>query len=422
MTIFILDQLAEGSPLRDELSISSCLDLGISSAVSRSELLQVLAEAIPNQNLKFVPAEKPIDQDDCFFDFRHWALHIWTKENLVSTLSRRKAFEIRTDSKCLARLKFSESDDQTVEKICLHENGTKYFSDLTKEELLPLFKSEERSFNKLTFSKGMLEKNTHWVEKGRAEVAFYKKLPAALASYYPKMIAASEEKEQVSYCIETVAAFDVSRFYLSGALSTQRFKQLLQKLEIYFEKTWKISIDQSSELDFGKSILLEKLKQRLGLISDQDLQNLKIRPLFEQIYRATEEIIQKFKPQDIAWSHGDLCFSNILFATDMEIKFIDPRGIASPNDIFLPRLYDLAKLSQCALGNYDGILSGSEIEFSEQKTLFFSFLQKLNLDAKQVRLFEANLFLALLPLHQFSSEQKNKIVEASANAFNFYAN
>ena len=114
-------------------------------------------------------------------------------------------------------------------------------------------------------------------------------------------------------------------------------------------------------------------------------------------------------------SHGDLCFSNILFSpTEMEIKLIDPRGIDKSNGYRSP-YYDMAKLSHSLLGDYDFIVNGmTNINFdydmrcSNELTvnknhnyheIFKSFLDDFKLDLHVVRLIESSLFLSMLPLH-----------------------
>ena len=114
-------------------------------------------------------------------------------------------------------------------------------------------------------------------------------------------------------------------------------------------------------------------------------------------------------------SHGDLCFSNILFSpTDMEIKLIDPRGLDNCNGFRSP-YYDMAKLSHSLLGDYDYIVNNmSKISFDRDMKcknnltvskdnnydeMFKDFLTYFDLDFETVRLIESSLFLSMLPLH-----------------------
>jgi len=116
-------------------------------------------------------------------------------------------------------------------------------------------------------------------------------------------------------------------------------------------------------------------------------------------------------------SHGDLCFSNILYHKESNfLKFIDPRGGESASEIYLDEYYDLAKLSHSILGGYDFVVSGlysielgrdfqikiNSVLFDsniEQKKIFKTMVEENNYDYTFVRLCEASLFLSMLPLH-----------------------
>ena len=75
----------------------------------------------------------------------------------------------------------------------------------------------------------------------------------------------------------------------------------------------------------------------------------------------TAQFINPTRESDVMISHGDLCFSNILFDTRVEsIKCIDPRGITPKGEysIYGDRRYDLAKLYHSVVGLYDFIIAG----------------------------------------------------------------
>ena len=58
-------------------------------------------------------------------------------------------------------------------------------------------------------------------------------------------------------------------------------------------------------------------------------------------------------------SHGDLCFSNILYQRHANIlRMIDPKGAKEEEDIWTDPWYDLAKLSHSICGRYDFFNSG----------------------------------------------------------------
>ena len=109
--------------------------------------------------------------------------------------------------------------------------------------------------------------------------------------------------------------------------------------------------------------------------------------------------------------HGDLVFSNIIYEPNKEnIKIFDPMG-----NIFGHWVYDLAKIGQCVLGNYDLIDSEMYIKeknfykiFSVEKesieSLFFeTFDEQIQKISKRVFYsLIASLYLSLIPLHSHS--------------------
>ena len=109
--------------------------------------------------------------------------------------------------------------------------------------------------------------------------------------------------------------------------------------------------------------------------------------------------------------HGDLVFSNIIYEPNREnIKIFDPMG-----SIYGHWVYDLAKVGQCVLGNYDLIDSEMYIKekdyyklFSIDKkfteNLFFQTFEKEieKITKKVFYCLIASLYLSLIPLHSHS--------------------
>ena len=123
---------------------------------------------------------------------------------------------------------------------------------------------------------------------------------------------------------------------------------------------------------------------------------------------------RKFIPV-LVIGHGDLCFSNILYSREASVlRLIDPKGAQTEAELYMNPYYDLAKLSHSICGNYDFFNSDLfEITLNEHMqfdltidndnthfvNIFKEYLQKNELDYRLVRLYEASLFLSMLPLH-----------------------
>ena len=131
----------------------------------------------------------------------------------------------------------------------------------------------------------------------------------------------------------------------------------------------------------------------------------------------------------LAIGHGDLCFSNILYSREAEVlKLIDPKGATAKEEMFADPYYDLAKLSHSVCGCYDFFNSGLyEIAIKRDLKLeltvdadkeayievFKEYLAKNGFDYALVRLYEASLFLSMLPYHM---DQPGKVFGFLLNA------
>ena len=116
-------------------------------------------------------------------------------------------------------------------------------------------------------------------------------------------------------------------------------------------------------------------------------------------------------------THGDYCFSNILFDTmNFVFKLIDPRGRFLNSTIYGDPRYDIAKLRHSAVGLYDFIVLGfynlrqkSDDAFEFKifadtnklvlQPYFDSLVVEYGFALHQVKVIEALLFLTMIPLH-----------------------
>jgi hypothetical protein len=132
--------------------------------------------------------------------------------------------------------------------------------------------------------------------------------------------------------------------------------------------------------------------------------------------------------------HGDLCFSNIIYdqITDNP-KLIDPRGAFGKIGIFGDPVYEMLKLSQCVLGDYDYLAANlysirsysGEVQLDIPRTkehewfksMFKEYLSdklvEFGLDYNTFRTLEAGLFLSASPLHNESDRWLALILHAN---------
>ena len=80
--------------------------------------------------------------------------------------------------------------------------------------------------------------------------------------------------------------------------------------------------------------------------------------------------------------HGDLCFSNIMYDSRMNvIKVIDPRGLNNKQEltIYGNQTYDLAKLCHSLIGLYDFIIA-DEFELIKSENVGYKLI--FNVDSR----------------------------------------
>ena len=113
--------------------------------------------------------------------------------------------------------------------------------------------------------------------------------------------------------------------------------------------------------------------------------------------------------------HGDPCFSNVLYNRTAQVfKFIDPKGALKESDLWTNPYYDLAKISHSICGLYDfynndlfdikvdadlGLRAVVDFSNAPYVQLFKQQLEANSYDYMTVRVYEASLFLSMLPLH-----------------------
>ena len=120
-------------------------------------------------------------------------------------------------------------------------------------------------------------------------------------------------------------------------------------------------------------------------------------------------------PSRMVIGHGDLCFANTMYNKSTQtLKFIDPKGALSETELWTNPYYDVAKLSHSVCGRYDFFNNALfdikidenfscvlEIPFNnrEYQEIFRKKVVENGFDYWSVRIYEASLFLSMLPLH-----------------------
>lgn len=287
---------------------------------------------------------------------------------------------------------------------------------------------DARFFNTLKGDQYTVTKNSFNKEKIKSEYQFYYFLPREMQHWFVQPYSYEESDQTASYTMERMHMTDLAIQYVHGALSPEDLDQILCQLFYFLKTRCTKRVSKEEYEQQSNRLYLSKVMERL--------RELKKSPYFEKMNRmigvgtAYEDVDSIFSHYETLYkqihdrysfealsavSHGDLCFSNILYQRHANIlRMIDPKGAREEADIWMDPWYDLAKLSHSICGRYDFFNSGLykveigadlklklHINFENQAyvELFQRYLKENQFSYPVVRLYEASLFLSMLPLH-----------------------
>lgn len=302
---------------------------------------------------------------------------------------------------------------------------------------------DARFFNALAGDEYTVTKRSTKKEKIKAEYQFYYLLPETMKMWFVMPYDYKEDADGASYTMERFHMTDIAIRFVHGAVDEEELKDILDKL-FYFinlRATKEVSSDVGKAV--AKELYIDKLAARM-----EELKKYKEYEQFDSMikmgtsYDGIADVVSKYEKLyeklamannrnygKLAVGHGDLCFSNILYSKEAEIlKLIDPKGALQEEELYTDPYYDLAKLSHSICGCYDFFNSGLyeisikrdlkldltiDTDNTSYKEIFKSYLQENGYNYALVRLYEASLFLSMLPYHM---DQPGKVFGFLLNA------
>ena len=302
---------------------------------------------------------------------------------------------------------------------------------------------DARFFNALAGDEYTVTKRSTKKEKIKAEYQFYYLLPETMKMWFVMPYDYKEDADGASYTMERFHMTDIAIRFVHGAVDEEELKDILDKL-FYFinlRATKEVSSDVGKAV--AKELYIDKLAARM-----EELKKYKEYEQFDSMikmgtsYDGIADVVSKYEKLyeklaaannrsygKLAVGHGDLCFSNILYSKEAEIlKLIDPKGALIQEELYTDPYYDLAKLSHSICGCYDFFNSGLyeisikrdlkldltiDTDNTSYKEIFKSYLQENGYNYALVRLYEASLFLSMLPYHM---DQPGKVFGFLLNA------
>lgn len=288
---------------------------------------------------------------------------------------------------------------------------------------------DARFFNSVQGDEFTVTKSSHDIKKIRAEYEFYRLLPDEMKIWFVMPYNYQEADGKASYQMERLHMTDLAIRYAHGAIDLQECTQLLDKSFYFINHRKSKEIPRKEQRLHEDMLYLQKIDERVRLLKQcKEYRNLSdilrtgtevgsIDHIIER-YKSLYNIIRSRREKEKSISvigHGDLCFSNMLFNKETSLlKLIDPKGAVIEEQLWTDPYYDVAKLSHSICGRYDffnnGLFSISinknlqfdlEISFDNKEhiSIFKAFCKNNGFDYTLVRLYEASLFLSMLPLH-----------------------
>lgn len=286
---------------------------------------------------------------------------------------------------------------------------------------------DSRFFNSLKGNEYTLVKSSSNRKKIKAEYSFYHLLPEDMKFWFVMPFNYQEDKNSASYTMERLHMTDLSIKWVHGSMDETEFEELLDKYFFFFKSR---HIKACSELEYkrvARSLYIDKVNDRIAELKALP-EYEKIKPLLDVFSETSVEmLVDKYfllkkkiearvtYPIRLVIGHGDPCFANTLYNKSTKtLKFIDPKGATTDEELWTNEYYDVAKLSHSVCGRYDFFNNALfdikidstfaydlEIPFDNSKyiEIFKRKVEENGFDYLTVRIYEASLFLSMLPLH-----------------------
>ncbi len=286
---------------------------------------------------------------------------------------------------------------------------------------------DSRYFNSLKGNEYTIVKTSANKKKIHAEYMFYHLLPEDMKYWFVLPFDYKETKDEASYTMERLHMTDLSIKWVHGSMDEDEFSELMDKYFYFFGCRHKKKCSREEYKKTADALYVKKVKDRT-----EALKKLKEYAKIEELLKmSTDESIDdiagryfalKEKAEkkaetknELVIGHGDPCFANTLYNKSTKtLKFIDPRGAETEEELWTDPYYDVAKLSHSVCGSYDFFNNAlfdirinedfkAELELPAVNRLYLQiFERKLKdngFDPVLVRIYEASLFLSMLPLH-----------------------
>lgn len=287
---------------------------------------------------------------------------------------------------------------------------------------------ESRFFNSLQGDEYTLVKSSTNKKKIKSEYMYYHLLPEDMRIWFVMPFNYQEDSQKASYRMERLHMADLAIKWVHGSFDVEEFEELLDRFFYFFKSRHSRPVTPLEYMEQSRKLYEEKVEERIESLKQlKEYRKIKkmmgggnrhqnIEQLAEEYFKLKERIeMGKKYPAVSVIGHGDPCFANALYNRSTKtLKFIDPKGALTEEELWTNPYYDIAKLSHSVCGRYDFFNNGLfrievneafayelHIDFDHTKyeEIFRRKLELNGYDYLTVRIYEASLFLSMLPLH-----------------------
>lgn len=330
----------------------------------------------------------------------------------------KKVLELQSAEKVIQEARFAE----------LAIQGLGYIGEINNFIQCITGNFDSRYFNSLQGTEYRLRKSSTNKKKIKSEYQYYHLLPEHMQRWFVMPFDYKEDEQTASYAMERLHMTDIAIKWVHGSIKTEEFADLMDMYFYFFNERSKKEVSKAEYDKISKSLYVDKVEERINDLKELPefkkianlLENNEKLKSIDDIYTwylALKEKVEKRVdyPTISAIGHGDPCFANAMYnRSTRTLKFIDPKGALCEEDLWTNPYYDIAKLSHSVCGRYDffnnamfDITIDDKFDYlltipfdnTEYKEIFRNKVEENGFDYWSVRLYEASLFLSMLPLH-----------------------
>jgi len=398
-----------------------------------------------------LPSGKDIYYVSEYVDNYNWAIANDSNEKYIysgffSFSNQRMLIKSITESK----FNFIVGANHYKNRIVINEIEAKHWLDFGHSNTY--FRSKmnfttERFFNNLKIDGNSVVKYSTDKNKISGEASWFLGLPNSLKKFTPSFFEYVENHDTCYYEIEYLYLNSLSELFVFGLNEIFVWKNIISSCDNFLiNLRMHKAPNPVSYKEQCMKMYFEKTKLRLiefSKINNIDLDvnwiiNGNKTPSLNFILHHISDLIDLPSEEFITVSHGDFCFSNILYNfRSNNVKVIDPRGVDSDGNhsCYGDIRYDIAKLAHSVIGLYDFIISGFyEYKSHEKYNINFKvhtndnivkvqkhFLTQtfagLSIDKACTYPIMIYLFMSMLPLHKDNEKRQMALL---ANSLKLY--